>query len=118
MQDIAYRLMLLTSEMLSAKARLHDSSEQPSDITPRAGTLDYSIVALQSYCNDLENRVVNRFDFCTAAFDQEGMKECANIMAKLNKESVLAQVSLPLCSTLEQALSARGTFAHVRCSLT
>lgn len=104
-------MILLTSELLSAKARLHDNLEQTLQLTPRAGTLDYAIAALQRYCNDLENRVVSRFDFCTGISDQEGMKECANIMAKLNKESVLAQVRLKNLTPVAMSVSEVHLFA-------
>ena len=88
---MAQRLLRLTSELLSAKARLNEHSTA----TPEIGSLEYSIQALQEYCNHLENRVVSRFDFCTNAKDQQGMKECADIMAKLDKETILVQV-LPI----------------------
>ena len=63
-----------------------------SDVTPSAGTLEYAIGALQEYCSELENRVVERFDECTNAVNRPGMEECAKIMAKLDKEVVLAKV--------------------------
>lgn len=92
-QEVAQRLLSVSSELLSAKARMHDTTD--ASPKPFAGMLDQAISALEKYSNDLENRIVCRFDFCTSASDREGMKECASIMAKLNKEKILAQVRIP-----------------------
>lgn len=96
-QEIVQRLLAVTSELLSAKARMHGSTD-PSETVPAVGTLDNSIASLQEYCSDLENRVVQRFDQYTNASNREGMKECACIMAKLDKEMVLAKVTLQIPS--------------------
>lgn len=101
----------MTSDLHSGKARLNDAGDEPSDASSSSHSfpsgLNGAVLALQDYCNELENRVVSHFDRCTDSEDDEGMHQYATIMAKLDKEMILAQVTLKFtlfcqkCNVLE-----------------
>lgn len=91
-QAIVQRLLFLSSEILTVKQRIAQESEGGLQV----GTLEYAVMQLEDYSNDLENRVVKRFDEAAAAADMSAMKECAFIMSELKRETALAQVKLIL----------------------
>lgn len=57
------------------------------------GTIAYAVQRLEEYRNELENRVVRRFDSATAAGDLEAMAECSRIMTEFPRgEDIVTQV--------------------------
>ena len=64
------------------------------------GTIAYAVQRLEEYRNDLENRVVRRFDAATAAGDLEAMAECSRIMTEFPRgEDIVTQVhTVVVCS--------------------
>lgn len=87
-QAVAERLLLLTSEVQTAKQRVG----LDGDGAPSLGSLEYAVLRLEEYANDLESRVVLRFDGAASVGDIAGMQECALIMSELMREMTLAQV--------------------------
>ena len=62
------------------------------------GTIEYARQQLESYRNQLENRVVSRFDAAEARRDLAAMAACARVMREFEKSSSatsLVQVLLP-----------------------
>eukprot|EP00958_Prasinococcus_capsulatus_P012589 scaffold1265_cov366-Prasinococcus_capsulatus_cf.AAC.2 len=53
--------------------------------------LDRALVNLQEYCNDLENRLLNRFDQASDARDRETMAACAKTLIEFNGGASLMQ---------------------------
>lgn len=60
--------------------------------TPYHGTFEYAKLKLDEYCNELERKVVDKFDYAANKKEIEVMKECASIMAELDREMKLAHV--------------------------
>ncbi|GMH37503.1 hypothetical protein BSKO_05376 [Bryopsis sp. KO-2023] len=84
---VSQRLLLVSSDLRTAKQRVGIDGGGALTL----GSIDYAVARLEEYANDLENRVVMRFDGAASIGDTTAMGECAHIMAELNREMTLAQ---------------------------
>ncbi|CAD7697583.1 unnamed protein product [Ostreobium quekettii] len=83
----AQQLLSLTSDLRTAKQHAGVTDKEDSGL----GTLDNAVSRLESYCNQLEARVVHNFDEAAEFCNQIEMAKCAFIMAELHREAALAQ---------------------------
>uniref|UniRef100_A0A1J3CAV2 Exocyst complex component SEC10 n=1 Tax=Noccaea caerulescens TaxID=107243 RepID=A0A1J3CAV2_NOCCA len=60
------------------------ASAATGNATPGRG-LEVAVANLQDYCNELENRLLSRFDAASQRRDLSSMSECAKILSQFNR---------------------------------
>ena len=68
------------------------------------GTLDYAVQQLEGYRNELENRVVSRFDKAESRRDLADMAECARIMREFERQASGNGSLVQVCVIKDQSL--------------
>ncbi|KAJ8537169.1 hypothetical protein K7X08_035570 [Anisodus acutangulus] len=59
--------------------------------------LDVAVANLQEYCNELENRLLARFDAASQKRELSSMRECAKILSQFNRGTSAMQHYVGLC---------------------
>lgn len=59
--------------------------------------LEVAVANLQEYCNELENRLLSRFDFASQKRELSTMRECAKILSQFNRGTSAMQHYVGLC---------------------
>lgn len=59
--------------------------------------LEVAVANLQEYCNELENRLLSRFDLASQKRELSTMRECAKILSQFNRGTSAMQHYVGLC---------------------
>ncbi|KAI8464865.1 MAG: exocyst complex component Sec10-domain-containing protein [Monoraphidium minutum] len=108
---VSRRLSLLAGEVATAKARTKQRQGQQGPATPGStggiGSIEHAAKMLETYCSQLEHRVIERFDAAVDAGDEEEQAECVRIMIQCDKERSIAQrwvASRPMFLAIDDAM--------------
>jgi hypothetical protein len=85
---VAQKLRLIAEEGTGVYGGYQGQSKNTSSVTPG---LEVAVANLQDYCNELENRLLVRFDTASQKWDLPTMAECAKILSQFNRGSSAMQ---------------------------
>uniref|UniRef100_A0A7I4E8W1 Exocyst complex component Sec10 n=1 Tax=Physcomitrium patens TaxID=3218 RepID=A0A7I4E8W1_PHYPA len=85
---VAQKLRLIAEEGIGIYGGYSGQQKSGTNVTPG---LEVAVSNLQDYCNELENRLLIRFDNAAQKWELSTMAECAKILSQFNRGSSAMQ---------------------------